>query len=619
MSLLSTSTSALMAFQRALNTTGHNIANLKTPGYSRQSVSFASQGSTRYSFGQVGNGVNIVDIRRDADILANSRLLDSTGEMARLHQLSVSANRLDTLFSDKATNIAGAWSNFFDAASALAADASSTPQRQQLIDSAHALSTRFHQLDGELVKMEDEINARLRASSDEINRLSHDIADLNSKIGSNAAAVSPDVLDRRDQLVSQLVEITGGTAIAQDGAQLNVLTAGGHALVVGTHATAVTTIADPYQPGRLHLAMRSQGQEVRMDDKTFGGQIGGMFEFRREVLDPARADLGRLAVGLSERFNSAHRQGVDLSGAPGGDVFTHAAPHVLAHSGNTGNAEFSAHYRDSAALTGKNVELYFDGNTWNARDPDTGVGIALTGSGSAGDPLRVGGIGLTINGSAKQGDTFLLQPTSGVAGSLGVAISDPAKIAAAAPFQVAASLDNKGTAKASLNITAGAVPGTIEFISANEYTIDGQGPFGFVPGEPIQGKGWDITLVGEPASGDTFTVSQTGANSSDNHNAQRLAGVDAGGFFAGGSVSLKAAVSGLTASIGSAARDAEAEVNAQSLLHSQAQSARDAISGVDINEEGANVLQLQQAYQAAAQLISTADTLFQTILNATRG
>jgi len=232
MSLLSTSTTALIAFQRALNTTGHNIANLKTPGYSRQSVSFASRNSAHYTFGQVGNGVSIVDIRRDADLLANSRLLDSTGEMARLQQLSTAANRLDGLFSDKATNLAGPWTAFFSAANALSADASSMPQRQQLLDAANALSTRFHQLDGELGKMEEEVNARLRASTDEINRLSRDIAELNGKIGSNAAAVPPDMLDRRDHLVSQLVEITGGTSVIQDGSQINVLSAGGHALVV---------------------------------------------------------------------------------------------------------------------------------------------------------------------------------------------------------------------------------------------------------------------------------------------------------------------------------------------------------------------------------------------------
>jgi len=625
MSLLTTGTTALLTFQRALNTTSHNIVNFKTLGYSRQNVALASRGSTDYTFGQVGNGVQIVDIRRDADALVTSRLLDSTGEMARLDQLSTSANRLDALFSDKATNVAGMWSKFFDATSALASDAASMPHRQQLVDSAQALATRFQQLDREFGQMEDDINARLRASADEINRLSQEIAELNGKIGSNTANVSPDVLDRRDLMVSQLVELTGGTAIAQDGGQLNVMSAGGHALVVGTTAATVTTVADPYEAGRLHLAMRSQGKEVRMDDKTFGGKVGGMFEFRHDILTPARADLGRLAVGLAERFNSVHRQGVDLNGEPGGDLFTHASPRVAGHAGNSGNAALTARYGDLGELSGRNVQLHFDGSTWSARDPETGAGITLTGSGSADDPLRVGGIELTVSGDAKKGDSFLLQPSAGVAGSISVAITDPAKIAAASPIQAAAALDNAGKAKVSaVNITDIdhphlQQPATIKFISATEYTINDGAPITWSEGEPISANGWQISLDGVPAAGDSFSIDKTGPNSSDNRNARHLADVEAGGAFSGGLLSLKGALSSLTASIGSAAQGADAQAKAQAMLYTQAQGARDAISGVDLNEEAANVLQLQQAYQAAAQLISTADTLFQTILHATRG
>jgi len=544
MSLLSTGTSALLAFQRALNTSAHNAANSMTKGYSRQSVSLATMGSANFTFGQVGNGVRIVDIRRDADALATSRLLDSGGELARLGQLSTLANRVDALFSDKATNVAGMWSNFFDAANGLASDAASIPQRQQLLDSAQALTTRFRQLDQEFTKMEGDINARLRASVDDINRLSREIAGLNAQIGSQPDTAAPEVLDRRDQLVAELVGITGGTAITQDGGQTNVMTPGGHALVVGATAASVTTVADPYQPGRLHLAMRTQGKDVAMDDKTLGGQIGGMFEFRREVLDQSRADLGRLAAGLAERFNAVHRQGVDLDGHPGGDFFTHAKPHLATHPGNQGSATLKAGYGDLTMLNGQAVQLEFDGSAWSARDPNTGAPVALKGSGTVDDPLQVNGVELSVEGGANKGDRFLLQPTLGVAGSISVAITDPNAIAAAAPG--------------------------------------------------------------------------SGANSSDNRNAHALAGIETGHLFGGGKISLKDAVSALTSSIGSAARTAEAATQAQALLHAQAQSARDAVSGVNLDEESANILQLQQAYQAAAQLISTADTLFQTLLNAAR-
>jgi len=625
MSLINTSTSALLAFRRALDTTGHNMANFKTKGYSRQSVHYATRGNTDYAAGKIGTGVKIADIRRDADALVNSRLLDSTGEMARLAQLSSSANRLDSLFSDKASNIAGMWSDFFDAASGLASDASSHPHRQQLLDSANALSTRFHQLDRELGQMEEDINARLRASTDEINRLSQDIAELNSEIGNNVTNASPDLLDRRDLLVSQLVEITGGTAITEIGGQLNVMTAGGHSLVSGPSAATVTTTIDPYQPNRLHLAVRSQGQDVAMSDKTFGGRIGGMFEFRRDILDPGRADLGRLAVGLADRFNAAHKQGMDLNGALGEDFFSYSMPQISEHSGNSGTATLSARYGDLGELTGRNVQLYFDGAVWGARDPDTGAGIALSGTGTPTNPLIVGGVEVVVQGAANVGDSFLLQPTAGVAGTLNVAITDPSKIAAASPINAAAGLNNTSNAKVSavnvtdINDANLLTPANIVFTSPTSYTINGGAPITWAAGDPISANGWQISLDSVPAAGDSFSISPTGPDSSDNSNAQRLATLEADKIFSGGTLSLKDAIGLQTSRIGSAARDVESQANAQNVLYTQAQSARAAISGVDLDEETGNLLLLQQAFQSSAQLLSAANTLFQTILNVTRG
>jgi len=357
--------------------------------------------------------------------------LDSGGELARLQQLSSLAGRVDKVFSDKATNVAGMWSGFFDAASALAADASSTAQRQNLLDNATALTTRFHQLDRELGQMDEDVNARVRAASDDINRLSREIANLNGKIGGNADHAAPEVLDRRDVLVSELVAITGGNAVSQDGGQINVLSAGGHALVVGTTAASITTTRDPYQPGRLHLAMHSRGKDLPMDDKGFGGQLGGMFQFRNEVLDQTRADLGRLAVGLAERFNAVHREGVDLRGEAGGDFFTVTPPQVGTHPRNQGNAKLSASYGDLSALSGQAVQIQFKNGAWSARDAKTGDSVALSGDGSADKPFSVNGISLVASGTPKEGDQFLLQPTRNGAGAISVAITDPAKIAPA--------------------------------------------------------------------------------------------------------------------------------------------------------------------------------------------
>ena len=354
--------------------------------------------------------------------------------------------------------------------------------------------------------------------------------------------------------------------------------------------------------------------------------MGGLLEFRASVLDPAQAELGRIAVSMASTFNEGHQAGMDLYGDMGGDFFSLTAPRVNGHQANTSGASLTATVADASALTGQNLVLRFDGSAWTATRADTGVAVTVGGSGTALDPLTVGGIELVVSTvpPPAAGDRFLLQPTAGAASGLGVAVSDPSRIAAATPVTGQADLDNIGTGKLSgLKVDdAGDTDllndAVIEFIDAGQYTIDGAGPYAFTPGQTISANGWSLTLDGAPAAGDQFRVGRTSARSGDNGNAALLANLDDARVLNGGTVSLNGALGGLTTMVGSAARQAQYSADAQQVIHDEAQAARDSVSGVNLDEEAANMLRLQQAYQAAAQIISTADTMFQSILNAVR-
>lgn len=271
MSILSTGTGALLAFQRALSTVSHNVANINTDGYSRQRTTFATTVPSQYGSEFIGNGTQITDVSRVADQLAISRLFDSTGEVARLKQLSSLSSRVDGLFSDKATSIAGQWSNFFDATSGLSSNASASANRQNLLDAGNSLVTRFKQLNGQLDSLGSEVNNGLLAGTAEANRLATEIAKLNGQIGSNANAAAPDLLDRRDQMISQLIGYTGGSVIQQDGGMMNVYTSGGQAMVVGTNASTLVTSPDPYQPEKLQIALKTPGGSTPLTSKALGG------------------------------------------------------------------------------------------------------------------------------------------------------------------------------------------------------------------------------------------------------------------------------------------------------------------------------------------------------------
>ncbi|MGH8076580.1 MAG: flagellar hook-associated protein FlgK, partial [Lysobacter sp.] len=302
--LLSTGSSALLAFQRALGTVGHNVANAATPGYSRQRVELASRPGQLTGAGFIGNGVDVAKLQRLADGLVFARQVDSSGEVGRLQQLSSMAGRVDSLLSDPATGLSAPWSSFFNAAKAVGVDPTSPVARSQLLSAGEQLAGRWRALDGHLNSLEAETDQRIQAKVGDANQLASEIAALNRDIATSGGNASPDLLDARAMRIDQLAALVGGETIAQDDGSLNVFTSGGQPMVLGNRAMALTTVADPFRPERLQVALQGTGGAVRLPPSTIAGEVGGLLEFRSRVLDPARAELGRVATAFAETFNA---------------------------------------------------------------------------------------------------------------------------------------------------------------------------------------------------------------------------------------------------------------------------------------------------------------------------
>lgn len=626
--LLSNGISALTAFQRALSTISHNVANANTPGYSRQVLDLSARAGQAHGFGFIGAGVQVDSVRRVTDLFNFARALDSAAELGRLGELAALAGRIDKLVSDQGTGLTGPWSTFFDAGQGVSAQPTSTAARQNLLAGGEALAARFRSLDAQFRGMESELNGKLRAGVDDANRLSAEIARLNQEIvrqrGLAGGQPPNDLLDQRERLIGELSARLGVNTVLQDDGALNVFTPSGQAMVVGTTSLKLSTVADPFSPDRLELAIETPNGRVLLNDGAIGGSLGGLLEFRRDVLDPAAAQLGRMAATLVHSFNAQHRAGVDLYGQPGGDFFAPIAPSTLAHAGNGGTASLSASLSDVAGYRGEDVVLVFDGAGWSAIERASGRAVPLGGSGSAGDPLLFNGMSVVVSGAAAAGDRFLVRPAIGAAGQLSMAIKDPARIAAASPLRASADLANVGNMSVqSLTVEDAGVldfnaSHTIVFTDPNTYTIDGGAPNPYDPDVGIALGGWRLTLEGTPVAGDTFRIAPRGAGTSDNGNARLFAVLDNLGQLDGGNLSLNGALGQLATSVGSAARHAEYARDAQRIIDTQVRAEREAVSGVNLDEEAANLMRYQQAYQAAAQLIGTADTLFQTLLAAVR-
>ncbi|MGN6512751.1 MAG: flagellar hook-associated protein FlgK [Lysobacteraceae bacterium] len=623
--MLSNGTSALLAFQRALATVSHNVANVNTPGYSRQRVDLAARPGAGTAQTYIGSGVQVQDLQRLADGLVFARQVDSSGELGRLQQLSSLSDRVDALMSDDATSLSQPWSEFSNAVDAVTSDPTSRTARSQLLAAASRLVDRFHTLDGGLAQLDHEVDRTLSTSVTDVNRLSGEIANLNRDIVAAGSNASPDLLDARDQRIDQLAALVGGSTVAQDDGAVNVFTAGGQALVLGIKAQSLSTTPDPYHPERLQLALATPAGTVALGVGSVGGQLGGLMEFRGNVLDPARAELGRIATAFAGEYNATQQAGVDYDGNAGAAMFAIDPPRVAAHASNTGSATLAASVADPGALQGADLVLRYDGSAWSATRKDDGSSVAMSGAGTAASPFLVNGVAIVVGGAASAGDRFDLSPTTGAASTLKLALTGPNTIAAAGPLQVAAAGANTGGARvASSQVTDAAAfasfsGATIDFLDSNTYTIDGAGPYAYTAGTPITAGGWSLSLDGTPAAGDSFTLARTPPRSADNANARALAALDQAGVLDGGTTSITSGITQLTAQVGGDARHAQLSLQAQQAIHDQIDAERESVSGVNLDEEAANMLRYQQAYQAAAQVMSTANTVFQTLLAAVRG
>jgi flagellar hook-associated protein 1 FlgK len=347
-------------------------------------------------------------------------------------------------------------------------------------------------------------------------------------------------------------------------------------------------------------------------------------DFRRELLDPARNQIGQMAVALAEVTNSQHREGIDLAGNLGGNLFAVGAVEVLGAATNSGSGALAVTRTGAAALTKNDYVLRYSGSAWTMQRADNGAAVSFTGTGTALDPMVADGISVVVSGAPAAGDRFLVRPTAAAIKGMDVLISDPARIAAAAPIRSSAALANAGSGAISAGEVLDAANAqlrntvTLQFVDANLYSINGVGSNLYTPGDNVDINGWRVQISGTPAAGDVFTVANNANGSGDNRNALEMSSALSRGVLSGGADSLNATVARFVSSVGVATNQANISRDAQQVIYDDSVAAVDGLSGVNLDEEAAAMLRYQQAYQAAAQMIRVTQTIFDSLLDATR-
>jgi flagellar hook-associated protein 1 FlgK len=641
MSLLSIGKSGLFAAQAALTTTGHNITNSNVAGYSRQVVVQETSIAMGGSNGFLGTGTQVAQVKRYSDEFLNAQVRTAQASTSGLEAYQAQVSQIDNLLSDTTSGLSPALQDFFSAVQNLTGDRAGVPSRGALLSSGDTLAARFQSINGRLDEIRKGVNTQITSSVTLVNSYASQIADLNDQIsklsGGDTLNLPNDLLDKRDQLVMDLNKQVKATVMPGDNNMLTVSIGNGQPLVVGASSFELTAMNSATDQSRVTVGYATAGRLSPLPESALtGGALGGLLEFRSKSLDQAQNSLGRIALGLAQTVNDQHHLGLDSNGNPGGDFFTVAPAEVTKNSNNnqTSDTKVTATVSDATQLTTSDYKVQYDGAKFNVIRLSDNHATEITSN-----PQVIDGMSYSITGTtAAAGDNFLVRPTINGAANLKLALSDVSQVAAAAPIATSVPLTNTGTGKisegsvdkdylasplgAAVNISY--TGGNLTGLPAGQQvtmTVGGKvtaipigNPVPFQDGASYTVAGMSFSLTGAPQEGDTFTIEHnTGAG--DTRNASLLGDLQSKSILDNGKATYQSAYAHIVSDIGNKTREVQVNAEASAAQLDQAGKAAQNVSGVNLDEEAANLMKYQQAYQACGKVMQVADTIFNALLS----
>lgn len=659
MALLNTGVTAIAAAQLGLATTQHNIANANTPGYSRQAIVQATNIGLMTGAGSVGQGVHVSTIMRSYSSVMNSQLISAQSQSSQLDTYHSMIVRIDNLLADANSGFSPVLADFFKGVQDVAANPTLISARESMMSAASAMATRFQTLEGRLTQLYDETNIQISDTVDVINNYSAQVAALNEKIMqvSNGLAQPPnDLLDQRDQLILELGKLVRVNTVLDSQGNLNVFVGQGQQLVVGNQTVQLEARSSAVDLERMVVYVKGSKAEFPEEYMT-GGTLGGLFSFRKEALDTTANTMGQLAASLALTINAQQQLGQDLLGQIEGDtefvseIFKLSSPKFNESTKNSGTGsvdvfEFLPPELSSAGnfytdLSFSDYEVRFTAaGTFDVmRLSDRKVMVA---GGSEGTEYNFDGLKLQLSAGHNAGDVYMLQPTREIARNISVnqeVAGDVRRIAAATPVRTIPGQENTGTAilsqgevKPGYNMNSISIaPVPPDTVQGLKLTIEDDGSGGLqingFPGGPVaynaatnfEFDGFSFSLSSGAKANDVFFIQPNVNGVADARNAVKIGALQTaltmGGDGSVGVATFQVSYAQLVSDVGTKTKTAQINGEAQKTLLQQTQQSRDALAGVNLDEEAANLIRYQQSYQAAARVMDTVSKLFDTLLS----
>ncbi|MDP7591929.1 MAG: flagellar hook-associated protein FlgK [Litorilituus sp.] len=658
-SLYQTGVSGLLAAQQQLATTGHNISNVNTEGYTRQRAEQNASLGLNNGSNYLGSGTYIQDITRLYDKFAYKEQLSSHSNLGSADFLGSRLNQLDRVMSVSGNSVIDSLGLFYQALNGVADNPNDAGLRSIVLTQASTLTNNFNELDSDFEQMHKSVNGEIEQMASKVSEISLQIAKINDTIlhsqDPNQVGQPNDLLDQRDQLITELSEYTHVNTVLDQNGVMSVMIGQGTTLVAGITPLTIQARAGDPDPLKTDLALVGKNSSVAIDGSSLGGALAASIEFRDEHLSHARREVDRLAMAISSTINDSQASGLDLNGLQGINIFTDINAsnlqqgRVLGSSANSGNLDAQVQINNVSLLPTDEFEVRFDGTNYVMTNMTSGatetLGMPGTGPFTPSSP-DYGFTFVENSGTPSADDTFIIKPTRNSASFLNVTLTDNKAIAASGAVGVTPSSHNVSAGEITItNVTDPQAARTYDLTvdvyesapNIFEYRVYNTATPPPAPtlATGTYAAGGSVTVdipAGSPAFQIEITGDMTGAGTAareefsigdafgmgNGTNAVAMAKTQEQGVINGNKETFNQSLAITTSVIGSKASNAELVADTAQAMFTQAFNRNQETSGVNLDEEAANLMKFQQAYQAASQIISTANTIFDTVLSAVR-
>ncbi|EEW07297.1 flagellar hook-associated protein FlgK [Vibrio mimicus] len=617
--LLNVGTQSVLTAQRQLNTTGHNISNVNTEGYSRQSVIQGTNMPRQYGGETYGMGVHVENVRRSWDQFAVKELNIASTDYSFKRDTEENLDMLSKLLSSVASKkIPENLNEWFDAVKTLADSPNDLGARKVVLEKAKLISQNLNDFHETVRLQKDITNKGLDLGVERINQLALEIRDL-QRLMMRVPGPHNDLMDKHEKLVAELSQYTKVTVTQRkNGEGFNIHIGNGHTLVSGTEASQLKVI-DGFPDTQQHRLAMIEGKAIKpISARDIGGKMEAILDMRDKHIPYLMDEVGRLAISFSHEVNTLQSQGLDLRGNVGGPLFTDVNIDVIARSrvvtSSNSKADMAVFIDDVSQLKGGEYSMQYNGSEFVVTLPSGQQTVQPVVKGN----VYIDGLRIEVRNAPQVGERILVRPTRSGAAAIRLATEDATKIAAQS-FEASTTFA-QGKAQFKI-LQAGDVREFEVHVSptGDQFAVtDTKGnilmqPQPYPPTGPVTVLGTTFELTEGALPNDKFTANLV-PSEGDNGNLRKMINIQTDKKMNDKESTIIDLYHNLNTDVGLKMATMTRLTDVARLEKEAAQSRIASISGVNLDEEAANMMKFQQAYMASSRIIQASNDTFNTIL-----